>query len=110
MKIFQILAMMSDHPPVSQTTRFYMLKKKVHFTFYLKDMCQIHYPICVLTVKEINWHLKSFPEGKRTDLYLRQEHLCLKSKQFLCSAGEHSERQVLTEGHLSPFIQAEVLC
>lgn len=56
----------------------------------------MHYPVSVLTAEEINCHLKSFPEGKKTDLYRCQEHLCLKSKQLLCSTGEHLERQVLT--------------
>lgn len=42
MKIFQILAIVSDHPPVSQITIFLICQKKyVHFTWFLKGMCQI---------------------------------------------------------------------
>lgn len=87
---------------------FYMPEQYVHFTCFLKVMCQIHCPVCVLIAKEINCHLKSFPEGKRTDLYLCQGHLCSMRKQLPYSTGEHLERQVLTCGYLSRFIQAEV--
>lgn len=80
----------------------------MHVTCFLKVMCQIHCPICMLIAKEINCHLKSFPGGKRTDLYLCQGHLCSMRKQLPYSTGEHLERQVLTCGYLSRFIQAEV--